>query len=110
MAQRTASTMLRNSTRTPSPVRFTTRPLWTEIAGSTKSLRRARSLANVRSSSKEQPVSYCQLRPCGYPLTQHTQLMPQQHDLGFQPRLRLERRDKDMEEQDQEPDHAHQPT
>jgi hypothetical protein len=30
--------------------------------------------------------------------------MPQQHDLGFQPRLRLERRDQDMEEQDQETD------
>jgi hypothetical protein len=27
--------------------------------------------------------------------------MPQQHDLGFQPRLRLERRDQDVEEQDQ---------
>ena len=31
--------------------------------------------------------------------------MPQQHDLGFQPRLRLEPRDQDVEEQDQEPDH-----
>jgi hypothetical protein len=31
--------------------------------------------------------------------------MPQQHDLGFQPRLRLEWRDQDMEEQDQELDH-----
>src|SRR5262244_3160531 len=51
MPQRTASTTLRNSTRTPSPVRFTTRPLWTAIVGSTRSLRRARSLANVRSSS-----------------------------------------------------------
>src|SRR5262245_23036246 len=51
MPQRTASTTLRNSTKTPSPVRFTTRPLWTAIVGSTRSLRRARSLANVRSSS-----------------------------------------------------------
>jgi hypothetical protein len=32
--------------------------------------------------------------------------MSQQRDLCFQPRLRLERRDHDMEEQDQEPDHC----
>jgi hypothetical protein len=32
--------------------------------------------------------------------------MPQQHDLGFQPRLRLERRDQDVQEQDHEPDHC----
>ena len=50
-AQRTASTTLRNSTMAPSPVRFTTRPLWTAIVGSIRSLRRARSLARVRSSS-----------------------------------------------------------
>jgi hypothetical protein len=31
----------------------------------------------------------------GHALTQHTQLMSQQHDLGFEPRLRLEWRDKD---------------
>jgi len=30
---------------------------------------------------------------------QHVQLMPQHDDLGFQPRLRLERRDDDMEKQ-----------
>jgi len=33
-------------------------------------------------------------------------LMSQQHDLSFQPRLRFEWRDQDMEEQDQEPDHC----
>jgi hypothetical protein len=32
--------------------------------------------------------------------------MSQQHDLGFEPRLRLEWRGQDMEEQDQEPDHC----
>src|SRR4051794_31551760 len=55
MAQRTASTTLRNSTMAPSPVRFTIRPLWTAIVGSIKSLRSARNLASVRSSSA--PVS-----------------------------------------------------
>ena len=51
MAQRTASTTLRNSTSAPSPVRLTTRPLCTAIVGSTRSLRSARSRASVRSSS-----------------------------------------------------------
>jgi ABC-type branched-subunit amino acid transport system ATPase component len=51
MAQRTASTTLRNSTRLPSPVRFTMRPLCTAMVGSIRSLRSARSRANVRSSS-----------------------------------------------------------
>src|SRR5438034_1590805 len=55
MAQRTASTTLRNSTSAPSPVRFTTRPLCTAMVGSIRSLRSARSRANVRSSSA--PVS-----------------------------------------------------
>ena len=55
---------------------------------------------------EEQSVRRRQPRPRGYALTQHTQLMPQQHDLGFQPRLRLERRDQDVEEQDYEPDHC----
>jgi hypothetical protein len=41
IAQRTASTTLRNSARSPSPVRLTTRPLWTSMAGSIKSLRNA---------------------------------------------------------------------
>jgi hypothetical protein len=31
--------------------------------------------------------------------------MSQQHDLGFEPRLRLEWRDQDVDEQDQERDH-----
>ena len=51
MAQRTASTTLRNSTRAPSPVRLTTRPWWTAMVGSIRSLRSARSRAKVRSSS-----------------------------------------------------------
>jgi hypothetical protein len=32
-------------------------------------------------------------------------LVSQQHNLGFQSRLRLERRDQDVDEQDQERDH-----
>src|SRR5271169_4804099 len=55
IAQRTASTALRNSTSAPSPVRLTTRPLCTEIVGSIRSLRSARRRARVRSSSA--PVS-----------------------------------------------------
>ena len=50
-AQRTASTTLRNSTRNPSPMRLTTRPLWTAMVGSMRSLRSARRRASVRSSS-----------------------------------------------------------
>jgi hypothetical protein len=38
-------------------------------------------------------------------LTQHSQLMPQQDDLGFQPRLRLKWRDQYVKEQFQEIDH-----
>src|SRR6266851_4317867 len=55
---------------------------------------------------EEQSVRHRQLRPRGYALTQHTQLMAQQYDLSFQPRLRLDRCDQDMEEQDQERDHC----
>ncbi len=51
MAQRTASTTLRNSTSAPSPVRLITRPLCTAMVGSIRSLRSARNLAKVRSSS-----------------------------------------------------------
>jgi hypothetical protein len=36
---------------------------------------------------------------------QHVQLMPQHDDLGFQPCLRLERRDPDVEDQAQEGHH-----
>jgi hypothetical protein len=46
-----------------------------------------------------------QLRLRGHALAQHTQLMPQQQDLGFQPCLCLERRDQEMKEQEQELDH-----
>ena len=51
MAQRTASTPLRSSMMLPSPVRFTTRPLWTLMVGAIRSLQSVRSLASVRSSS-----------------------------------------------------------
>ena len=54
---------------------------------------------------EEQSVGHRQFRLRGNAPAQHIQLMPQQHDLGFQPRLRLERRDQDVEEQDQERDH-----
>ena len=54
----TASTTLRNSTIAPSPVRFTTRPLWTAIIGSIRSLRSARSRANIRSSSEPASLLY----------------------------------------------------
>ena len=55
--------------------------------------------------NEEQSVRHRQLRFRGYALTQHTQLVSQQHNLGFQSRLRLEWRDQDVDEQDQERDH-----
>src|SRR5260370_42377087 len=55
---------------------------------------------------REQSVGYCQLRLRGTAPAQHVQLMPQHDDLGLQPRLRLERRDHDMENQTQERDHC----
>src|SRR5260370_31559721 len=54
---------------------------------------------------KEQSVRHRQLRLRGYALTQHVQLMPQHDDVGFQARLRLERRDHDVKKQAQERDH-----
>ena len=51
MAQRTASTTLLNSMMLPSPVRFTTRPLWTLMVGAIRSLQSVRSRASVPSSS-----------------------------------------------------------
>ena len=51
---------------------------------------------------EKQSVGYRQLRLRGNAPAQHVQLMPQHHDLGFQSRLRLKRRDQDVEEQDQE--------
>ena len=50
-AQRTASTTLRNSTISPSPVRLTTRPLRAAMVGSRRSLRNDLSRASVPSSS-----------------------------------------------------------
>ena len=55
---------------------------------------------------EEQSIRQRQLWPRGYALAQHTQLVPQQKDLSLQLRLRLERRDQHVEEQDQEPDHG----
>src|SRR4030088_2427704 len=54
---------------------------------------------------KDQSVGDRQLRVRGNAPAQHVQLMPQQDDLGFQPRLRPEQRDHDVEKQAQERDH-----
>src|ERR1700704_2875810 len=54
---------------------------------------------------KEQSVGDRQFRVRGNAPAQHVQLMPQQDNLGFQPRLRLERRDQDVEKQAEERDH-----
>jgi hypothetical protein len=54
---------------------------------------------------EEQSVGDRQFRLRGDTAAQHVQLMPKQHDLGFQLRLRLERRDHDVEDQAQEIDH-----
>ena len=51
IAQRTASTTPWYSTIEPSPVRLTTRPRWTAIVGSMRSLRSPLTRASVRSSS-----------------------------------------------------------
>jgi hypothetical protein len=51
IAQRTASTTLRNSMIDPSPVRLTMRPWWAAMAGSIRSLQRPRRRARVLSSS-----------------------------------------------------------
>ena len=50
---------------------------------------------------KQQSVRHRQLRLRGYALAQHVQLMPKHDDLGFQPRLRPERRDHNMKKQAQ---------
>src|SRR6266851_10201673 len=54
---------------------------------------------------EEQSVGYRQLRLRGNAPAQHVQLMPQQHDLSFQPCPSPKRRYQDMKEQDQERDH-----
>ena len=54
---------------------------------------------------KDQSVGDRQFRVRRNAPAQHVQLMPQQDDLGFQPRLRPERRDHDVEKQAQERDH-----
>jgi hypothetical protein len=54
---------------------------------------------------KDQSVGDRQFRVRGNAPAQHVQLMPQQDNLGFQPCLRLERRDHNVEKQTQERDH-----
>lgn len=49
--------------------------------------------------NEEQSIGYCQPRFRGDAPAQHVQLMPQQDDLGLQPRPRLERRDQHVDEQ-----------
>jgi hypothetical protein len=56
---------------------------------------------------EEQSVGHRELRLWGQPSTQDSHLMPQQDDLGFQPRPRLEWRDQDVGDQAQELDHPH---
>ena len=48
--------------------------------------------------NEEQSVGYCQPRFRGNAMVQQVQLMPQQDDLGSQPRLRPEQRNYDVEE------------
>ena len=57
MAQFTTSTTLRNSTMLPSPVRLTTRPWWTAMVGSIRSLRSDRSRARIRSRRLRQAAN-----------------------------------------------------
>src|SRR5260370_9604660 len=87
------------STRPPAPVQAEARPmppddgLWLDNHQRVQHRRK-----QAIEPDEEQSVRRRQPRRRGYALTQHTQLMSQQHDLGFQSRLRLERRDQDMEE------------
>jgi hypothetical protein len=55
---------------------------------------------------EDRSISDRQLWFRGRPSTKDVQLMPKQHDLGFQLRLRLERRDHDVEDQAQKRDHC----
>src|SRR5258708_24954957 len=54
---------------------------------------------------EEQSVGHRQLRLRGNAPAQYVQLMPQQHDLCFQPCPSPKRRYQDVKEQDQERDH-----
>jgi hypothetical protein len=56
---------------------------------------------------EKQTVGHRKLRLGRQASTQDVQLMPQQYDLGFQPRSRLERRDHDVGDQAQQLDHPH---
>src|SRR4029453_6697612 len=58
------------------------------------------------SDNEKQLIGYRQARLRGNTPVQPVQLMPQYDDLGFQPCLRLERRDHDVEEQPQKRDHC----
>ena len=53
---------------------------------------------------EEQAIDYRQFGLRRNAPAQHVQLMPQQDDLGFQPCLRLEWRDQDVEKQIQKRD------
>ena len=55
---------------------------------------------------EEQSFRHGQTRLRGHAPTKRIQLMPKQNDLGFQSCLRLEWRDQNVKEQDQEPDHG----
>jgi len=54
---------------------------------------------------EEQTVDYRQFGLRGNAPAQHVQLMTQQDDLGFQPCLRLEWQDQDVEKKAQKRDH-----
>ena len=55
---------------------------------------------------EEQSVGHRQFGLRGDASAQHVQLMPQHHNLRFQPRPRLERRDQDMQGEAQKRDHG----
>ena len=92
--------------RLPAPVQSKARPmppddrLWLDNGDGVQHRRK-----QAIEPDEEQSVGHRQFRLRGNPPAQHVQLMPQHDDLGFQPRLRLERRDHDVEKQAQERDH-----
>src|SRR5258708_18692518 len=75
------------SARLPAPIQAEPRPmppddgLWLDNRQRVQHRRK-----QAIEPDEEQSVRRRQPRPRAYALTQHTQLMPQQHDLGFQPR------------------------
>jgi hypothetical protein len=65
----------------------------------------ARRWKDPRQPDEYQPIDRRQSRPRGRTPTQYIQLMPQNDDLSFQSRLRLEGRDQNVEQQLQDVDH-----